>query len=220
MKRASLLLAAALAVVFAAPSAHAFGRETTSAIKGEIDADSVRPRADGVYGRFDGDLDLGLGAGARYDAAADIFALGTRLSAHYFSLAGVYVQYANGLGQDEGTAQNLGFGVDVRPLFVPRWATDQQVNGALIDLMIDSLSLSLGAFFAQPSGRDFTDERGFEASLGFGVPLALYASGPWLELRAGLELPDAADTRGAFLALLSWHTQLLTPLSPESERVR
>jgi len=216
MKRALLTLA----LFLVAGQAHAFGRETTSKVRGEIDASSIRPGADGVYGRFDGDLDLGLGLGTRFDAAAERFSLGSRLSAHYFSLAGLYVEYADALGQSGVPARSLGFGIDLRPLFVPRWAMDLQRGGAFGDLMLDSISLGLGAFFAEPEGQSFGDQRGFSASLGVGLPLALYASGPWLELRGALDFPDRGDTRGAIMAFFSWHFLVTTPLSPESERAR
>src|SRR5215207_2628346 len=47
---------------------------------------------DGVYGRFDGDLDLGLALGAELGSAGQA-APALRATAHYFSVAGVY---ANG----------------------------------------------------------------------------------------------------------------------------
>jgi hypothetical protein len=216
MKRVLL----ALSLLLAAPCAHAFGRETTSKVRGEVDADHVSATNDGVYGRFDGDLDLGFGAGARFDASSERFTLGSRLSAHYFSLAGVYLEYADALGQDDTAARSLGFGVDVRPLFVPRWAQDMQGGSAFGNLTLDSISLSVGAYYAEPEGQSFGDERGFSASLGIAFPLALYATGPWLELRGGLDLPDRGDTRGTVLALLSFHYVALTPLSPKSERAR
>jgi hypothetical protein len=216
MTRALLVLA----LLCSASQVHAFGRETTSRVRGEVDADHTRDPDDGVYGRFDGDLDFGLGAGGRYDGVSERLSLGSRLSAHYFWLAGAYVEYADALGQSQTSARSLGFGVDLRPLFVPRWAQDMQQGGAFGNLTLDSISLALGAFYAQPENRDFGDERGFAASLGVGLPLALQASGPWLELRGGLELPDRGSTRGTVLALLSWHFLVTTPLSPESERAR
>ncbi|HVJ19642.1 MAG TPA: hypothetical protein VM686_29680 [Polyangiaceae bacterium] len=209
-----------LSLLLAAPHAHAFGRETTSTVRGEVNADHVSSGNDGVYGRFDGDLDLGFGAGGRFDGSSERFSLGTRLSAHYFSLAGVYLEYADAFGQSDTAARSLGFGVDVRPLFVPRWSQDMQGGSAFGNLTLDSISLALGAYYAQPEDMDFGDERGFSASLGIAFPLALYATGPWLELRGGLELPDRGDTRGTVLALLSFHYVAVTPLSPESERVR
>ncbi|HEY5376126.1 MAG TPA: hypothetical protein VIK01_20740, partial [Polyangiaceae bacterium] len=51
-------------------------------------ADSSR---DGVYDRFDGDLELGLGLGAELGSAGHA-APAIRCSAHYFSIAGVYLE--------------------------------------------------------------------------------------------------------------------------------
>ncbi|HEV8244190.1 MAG TPA: hypothetical protein VGP93_00340, partial [Polyangiaceae bacterium] len=117
------------------------------------------------------------------------------------------------LGQDAETVRTLGFGADLRPLFVPRWSKNMEQGPAFLDLSLDSLSLSLGAFFAEPAGQDFADQRGFAASLGFGLPLTALAPGPWLEFRAGLLWPDRGDTRALALALLSWHFVASTPFN-------
>ena len=53
-----------------------------------------RATADGVYGRFDGDLDLGLALGAEFGSAGHA-APAVRASAHYFSIAGVYAAGAH-----------------------------------------------------------------------------------------------------------------------------
>ena len=42
------------------------------------------------------------------------------------------------------------------------------------------------AFWEEPEGRPFADDRGFETSLGFGIPLLGKATGPWLETRGQL----------------------------------
>ena len=103
--------------------------------------------ADGVYGRFDGDLDLGFALGAEFGSAGDA-APALRASAHYFSIAGVY---ASGRikASDQSAPSLFGLGVDLRPLFVPRWVKGYQTGSARFDLSLDSLSLSLGAFWAQ-----------------------------------------------------------------------
>src|SRR3954452_20565636 len=50
---------------------------------------AVRSSADGVYGRFDGDLDLGFALCAQFGSAGHA-AAALRGSSHYFSIAGVY----------------------------------------------------------------------------------------------------------------------------------
>src|SRR3954449_6967459 len=95
-------------------------------------------QGDGVYGRFDGDLDLGLALGVEFGSAGQ-GAPALRGTAHYFSIAGVY---ATGRikASDESAPSLFGLGVDLRPLFVPRWVKGYQAGPALFDLTLDSLS--------------------------------------------------------------------------------
>lgn len=207
---------ATLLVSLFAPSAFgesAFGAKTTADVRGQVSADSASARGDGVYGRFDGDLALALGGGAAYRSRIDELGFTGRLSAHYFSVAGVYVHYFDSLDREAALCRALGFGVDVRPLFIPRWSTNRQTGEPFWDLTLDSISLGLGAFFAQPGTQSFGEERGFEASLGFGLPLLARANGPWLELRGALEWPNVGEHRALALALLSYHFYALTPFA-------
>ena len=167
--------------------------------------------SDGVYDRFDGDLDLGLALGAELGSAGHA-APALRATAHYFSIAGVY---ANGRikAGDESAPSLFGVGVDLRPLFVPRWAKGLETGCALFDLTLDSLSLSLGAFWAKPGAHEAASQRGFDAQLGLGVPLLAAAAGPWLEARGALRYPDGASREEAVLLLLSWHGFVTTPFS-------
>jgi hypothetical protein len=164
---------------------------------------------DGVYGRFDGDLDLGLALGAELGSAGNAAPI-VRGSAHYFSLAGLYAGGRFKAG--EASAPSLfDLGLDVRPLFLPRWAKGYETGPALFDLALDSLSLSLGAFWAEKS-LERPRERGFEAGFGFGLPLFESAAGPWLEARGVLRYPDSGPRDEALLVALAWHGLLLTPL--------
>ncbi len=166
---------------------------------------------DGVYGRFHGDLEFGLGLGAELDAPTRAAIRG---SVHYFSMAGLYVGYADALSDvDDGDRRVLGFGVDLRPAFIPRWAKNMQQGPAFVDLFIDSISLGLGAFWAEPAHADFGDARGFEASLGAGLPLFAAAPGPWLEARGMLRWAESEAADPALLLLLSWHAFVQTPLT-------
>ena len=166
---------------------------------------STSTQHDGVYDRFDGDLDLGLGLGAELGSAGTA-APALRASAHYFSIAGVYATGRVKAGHDSASSQ-FGAGVDLRPLFVPRWAKGYETGPGFLDLTLDSLSFSLGAFWAEHAGR------GFDAQLGFGVPLLARAAGPWLEARGALRYPDAGAREEALLLLLSWHGFVTTPFS-------
>lgn len=214
MKRWHAAAAACVAATALAPeSALAFGKETTAPVKGEIDAKHAGGGGDGVYGRLDGDLDVGVGVGVGYDGDSGDLGLGSRLTLHYFSIAGIYVDYRDALRAETNIRRTLGFGADLRPLFVPRWSMNLEQGPAFADLTLDSLSLAIGAFFAQPDGEDFADERGFAASLGFGLPLTSLAAGPWLELRGAVLWPDTGDARAVALALFSWHFIASTPFN-------
>ncbi len=172
---------ATLLLSLLAPRAHAasaFGSKTSSDVRGQVDSNATSPTGDGVYGRFDGDLDLGVGAGASYLTGAERFAFSARLSAHYFSVAGVYVDYSDALDSEADPRRALGFGVDVRPLFIPRWSTNRQV-GRPFSISRSTRSRSAWAPSSpSPAMESFGDERGFEASLGLGLPLLARADGP------------------------------------------
>jgi len=169
-------------------------------------ADSSR---DGVYDRFDGDLELGLALGAELGSVGTPAPM-IGASAHYFSMAGVYAAGRFKAGADSAPSL-LDLGVDVRPLFVPRWAKGYETGPAFFDLALDSASLSLGAFWTAKSDRRAAG-RGFEAGLGFGLPLLSAAAGPWLEVRGLLRYPDAGRHEEAIALALAWHGFLLTPL--------
>ena len=190
------------------------GEPTTSTVKGEV-AESNRSHGDGVYGRFEGDLDLGVGLGV---ATWSKQALGAaRLSLHYHSTLGIYAGYADALGRRGETERFADLGVDLRPLFLLRWPVDAEQGPAALDLIIDSLSVGAGAFFAQPAGSDFGSARGPALSLGLGAPLIGKATGPWLEARYFLRWAnpgggDAESTDHAALLVLSWHALFFSGL--------
>lgn len=221
--RGVALAATALAALFASTPARAeesarWGRRTTAPVSPSVVPPSGAPtEADGVYGRFDGDLELSLGAGAALDPDATRGALA--LGLHYFSVAGVTLTASDALGRSvAGDARVLGLAVDLRPGFVPRWAQGMQRGPAFLDLFIDSISLSLGAWWAGLDGGALGERRGLEASLGFGLPLTGRAPGPWLEARGALRWPDAAvagptEVVPGALLLVSWHLFMVSPLA-------
>jgi hypothetical protein len=171
--------------------------------------------SDGVYGRFDGAFDLGLGLGAEVGEAVLPAA---RLSLHYFSTAGLYAGYRDAFGASAGGVErSASLGVNVRPLFVPRWSEGLERGPAILDLSLDSLALGLGAFAAQPEGRALGSSRGLELTLGGGLPLSRNARGFWLEalgvLRwTGERGDELQETSGAALLAVSWHSVFGTPI--------
>jgi len=185
------------------------GHRTTSRLPNEIDAERTARTGDGVYGRFDGLFDVAVEAGAAFDEDAPSGAV--LASAHYMFMAGIYASYADGLGDaNRATRRSLSFGVDVRPAFIPRWSNNLQIGNGLADLVIDSISLGVGAYFREPRGRTFGDARGLEVSLGFGIPLTSDVEGPWLGARGYLRWDDpgasgAPPAEAIGLATLGWH---------------
>lgn len=175
------------------------------------DAEAPKPRVhapspgtDGVYGRLDGSLTLALAAGAELEAGEARGAL--RLSGHYLWTAGAYARYSDGFGTtDQRPLRVASLGVDLRPLFLPRFALDAQQGPALLDLALDSLSLTAGAYFAQPIGEELGDERGFETGVGLGLPLLSRARGLWLETRAERRFADRDPDAWLFTLSLAWH---------------
>jgi hypothetical protein len=166
----------------------------------------------GVYGRFDGDVELAIGAGVELDGKTR-FAV--RASTHYYATAGVYAGYAESLGALDplATQRLLALGVDLKPLFLPRFAQDLEQGPAQLDLALDSLSLGLGALFEQPESRGFGARRGFELSLGAGIPLLSSLAGPWLEARALCRFREASAAELGALVLVSYRTMWLSPVA-------
>lgn len=188
------------------------GNPTTAELPGELSRSEPPSAADGVYGRFDGDLDLGLAVGAELES--EVERLLVAASAHYFWTVGLYTTYREAVGDDRETAPGrrlFSLGVDVRPLFIPRWSFDWQTGPATLDLMLDSISLSGGAYFAPAD--EGAARRGFEATFGAGVPLFANAAGPWLSVRYDVRLPEAGSPSTSVWMMLSWHLMVSTPLS-------
>ena len=190
---------------------HAFGRKTTSDVTG-LDPDGNRHEGDGAYGRFEGDLDIGLGVGPNIAFSNGDLALGGRISAHWFSLAGLYVYYAESLDDEAAVRRRFGAGLDLKPLFLLRWSKGLEAGPAILDLTLDSLSLGLGVLTSTPNDPLASQRSGFETSLGFGVPLTGRAPGPWLEFRAGFLLPKNEPGDASAIALFTWHFMLGSPL--------
>jgi len=197
MRLVTLTLAHGVALALAAPAA-AQSEEQPSRVHAPL------PGSDGVYGRLDNSLDLGFAAGAELEAGEPRAAL--RLSGHYLSTAGVYVRYSDAFGAEgERPLRTLSFGVDLKPLFLPRFAQDTEHGPALLDLSLDSLSLNSGIYFAEPRTGSFAAERGFDLGIGLGVPLLAEAAGPWLEGRAERRFADEAENAWLFSVFFSWH---------------
>jgi hypothetical protein len=194
-----------------APAEHPFGQRTASPVA-SIDPDADRHRGDGAYGRFEGDLDLGFGAGPTLALSNGDMGLGLRGIARWYYAIGVYVGYVETLAPHPDIERRLGFGLEVTPLFLIRWPRAMETGPAVLDLALDSLAIELGANFSTERGHDFGNRGAVEGALGFGVPLAGTAPGPWLEFRASTTLPHPAPGEAQLMLLLSWHFAVLTPI--------
>ena len=172
-----------------------------------LGVDPGTAKGDGVYGRFDGDVDLGVGLGARL--AAPGLGPNLRVTGHFLSTVGVSVDVTWPVSSDIGWS--LGTAIDLRPLFLPRWALDLQQGPAFVDLLVDSVSLSAGPVF-HPLFHQLDDsEVGFGMEAGFSIPLSARSQGFWLDLRgSGRWIGDAPPWGG--LVSLSWYTSLLSPV--------
>jgi len=150
---------------------------------GPIDAHAAA--TDGAYGRFDGDIDLRLGAGAAYASGGP--SLAVTAAALYLNTAGIYMQYADALGGQLPLIQrSIAVGVRLEPLFLGRYAQNLEQGPAHADLLLDSIGIDLGAFWEAPRDRSLTTPPGFELGLGFALPILARAGGPFIGARGAL----------------------------------
>lgn len=101
---------------------------------------------DGLYGRFDGDvwLTAAVGAGGVVGAGATRN-LGTfELRARFLDSVGPFV-FAQGAGLfTTDTLWSVGGGLELRPLFLARFLTNNSFGREWLDVFVDSLGLELG----------------------------------------------------------------------------
>lgn len=165
MRRSLFVLALALAAL-AAPFSRAHAQD-----------------GDGVYGRLDGDLALSagvLGGAVTNDRVHPAWtgAALVELRARILDSGGVFVA---GEWRPEGDSR-VTIGVDIRPLFLPRFLLGGVTRFRWLDLLIDSVGLDLGAALGP-----FDAQAGVGLAIGFGLDVPLF-------------LPDETST-GVFLRL-------------------
>jgi hypothetical protein len=152
-------------------------------------------QGDGIYGRLAGDFDVSLRLGGEYErSVAPAFGA----SLFYYWTLGIFVDHVLDTAK---STQRTAVGVELRPLFLPRWDADLQQGPAFLDLTLDSLALGVGAQLPHESPPD----PGPQVSLGVGLPLLARASGPWLELKGVYRFPSEPANGAALFAFLSWH---------------
>jgi hypothetical protein len=181
-----------------------------------------RARADGLHGRFDGDLEIRAGAGVGIAGGGPMLA--AELAARYLCSAGVFVHYADGLGTRlPRIARSIAAGVEIAPLFLARYASDLESGPPRLDLLVDSIAFGVGAFWAAPPRDAFEPTPGIEISLGLAIPIFGRATGPFVRVRGALRWRDvdlapsskgaSFVDRGALLSItLGWHHVVRTGL--------
>lgn len=134
-------------------------------------------RADGLYGRFEGDVAVDATAGVSFSRGTG-FAFGAR--GLYLGTVGLYGSLEVAASSDARFAPGhdlraFGGGIEARPLFLPRFLKARETGPAIADLVLDSIALRLGA-------RHEPGLPGTAFDLGFGleVPLLAEWSGPFL----------------------------------------
>ena len=182
---------------------------------------------DGAYGRYDGDLDLRIGAGAAIMQEGP--ALSAFASALLLSSAGVYVHYTDAFDDARRIPRSISAGLVIEPLFLARTAFNLQIGNGRLDLAIDSFAIGLGAYWTIPRlPTNPMNEPGLEFSLGFGLPFFAQASGPVLGFRGALRASPAAMAgnekfglveQGAYLSItLAWRQLVTTHLVDARDR--
>ncbi|MBK9264286.1 MAG: hypothetical protein IPM54_31350 [Polyangiaceae bacterium] len=162
---------------------------------------------DGAYGRYDGDLDLRIGAGVAVMQEGP--ALAAFASAMLLSSAGVYVHYTDAFDEGRRTPRSISTGLVIEPLFLARTAFNLQIGSGRLDLAIDSFAIGLGAYWTIPRlPTNPLNEPGLEFSLGFGLPILASATGPVLGVRAALRASPAAMSGAERFGLVEQGAQL------------
>ena len=191
------------------------GRSTTTPIGRSI-VDPVRtPSTDGVYGRLEGDITYAsaIGVGLPLSALEEP-RVALRASAHYFWTFGIYGTYSNALRTDavleSHPRSSHALGVELRPLFAPRWILNLEQGPPHLDLILDSLSVGFGTYWTHGFRKPAEGAHGAELNLGAGIPLFRRANGPWLELRGRKRWATSGPSQ-MLLLQLSWHGLWTSP---------
>ncbi|MCA9582291.1 MAG: hypothetical protein KC416_10890 [Myxococcales bacterium] len=169
-----------LARAFLATAFAGFGVLTVAA---PLHADD---RADGLYGRFDGDLvwSVGAGAGIALGATERREALMADLRFRYLDTAGLFLA-PRWLPDDP---VQVALGVELRPLFPARFLLDLSSRNRWIDLLVDSFGVELGTLLVPGRGN-----LGAALHVGIGAEIPLWWPGQ--------------DFEGAYLRLTASRTE-------------
>jgi hypothetical protein len=182
-----IAVALCLGLTFSAPRSFAeSGTEKPGGIERVRDPVRGRGRGDGVYGRFNGDVSLELGAGV--EAAFDPGVVRPLLVGSFsiYQSVGLYSSFRQAVMDPDAVLRLASAGVHLSPLFLLRWSKAKETGHSFFDLTLDSLTLNAGLHVDQLRGEAFGDPLGAEVGLGLGIPLFARANGLWLRTRGQL----------------------------------
>lgn len=150
------------------------------------DPANTKGGGDGVYGRFDGDFSLRVGLGGEWDAQAAALRPLARLDWVGYQTLGLYLLYRQSVMKSDEALNIASVGISLSPLFLFRWSKALESGHAYGDLLLDSLTLSVGAALGTPRRGSFAEASGLELGLELGLPILPRADGPWLRVRGNL----------------------------------
>lgn len=152
--------------------------------------------AEGSHGRLDGDLAVRAAAGMTFGPRDPRLAADLRV--RYLSTAGLFATYEDApvLSLASDPKRAIAFGVELRPLFLGRWASGLELGSPRLDLFIDSLALEIGPVFLQPPGAQLGGRPALQAGLGLEVPFFTTPTGPLVGLHGGVRFSDDALSGG------------------------
>lgn len=195
-------------------------RALAAALSLAVVASSARAEeTDGAYGRLDGDLLLQFGAGVAIAKETPLLDVDAHLL--YLSTAGVYVRYAESFGFESALFPRvLSTGVEIRPLFLARYAKNWAQGPARLDLFVDSFTIALGAAWQEDRKLGFREVPSLELGFGLEFPLLEIASGPYLGALGvlrfddleGRDQRDLLEQGSTLIFTLSWHQVVKTGL--------
>lgn len=154
--------------------------------------------SDGVYGRFDGELSLVPSLGMQHAAAGWFTQVG--VAGFYLSTVGVIFRTSEGRWSPVSPRADFNvssLALALRPLFLLRWTQDWEKGPSFLDLTIDSLTLSVGSYWAQQHSLEL-QRYGLETELSFGFPLLGKAHGPWLTASVVNRVPKVTHAGSRF----------------------
>lgn len=196
-----------------------------------VAADSARAEEDGSYGRLEHDTSVSVEVGASLAAAPRDRrggGLTVRGRGTYLHSLGLVGQYDEGFGAAPFGRSAAG-SIELRPLFLGRWARAMQQGPARLDLLIDSTALTMGLYGAWPIASDCRrcPDFGMEAGVGFEVPFFAQASGPYLGVRAAVRwslLDRSADlpappATGLFTLTIGYRQLFMSHLADIADRL-